>query len=126
MLFHVENRGFLLGFHGFHVSDQCFSFWLLWDTGEDHFGAWDHFFRVGQVFVQVGVVEDDSGFFVGVGVVIVFLARLGIVESEQVWTLFVWAAFFDGMALGAFLDEKLFTFGDEFGRHFEKRLERYY
>jgi len=120
MLHHVrKTRNCLFGFHGSDVSDQCFSFWLLWDTGEDHFGAWDHLFRVGQVFVQVGVVEDDSGVLVGVGVVVLFLARLGIVESVKIWTLFVWSTFFDGMALGALLDEELFTFGDEFSRHFE-------
>merc|ERR1712046_288093 len=44
-------------FHAFHVSDQSFPFWFLWNTSEDHFGAWNHFLWVGQVFVQIGIIE---------------------------------------------------------------------
>jgi len=108
----------LLGFHGFHVSDQGFSFWLLWNSGEDHFSAWNHLFWIGQVFVQVGIVENDSGVFVSIGVVIIFLSGLRPVKSKQVWSLFVWSAFIDGVALRTFLDEKFLSFSDQFSRHF--------
>ena len=39
-------------------------------------------------------------------------------KTEKIWTLFVWSAFFDGVALGALLDEEFFTFGNEFVGHF--------
>jgi len=102
----------------FQVGDQVRALVLLLQTGEDHLGSWDVFFRVGQVdFKRVGVPFHaflDVGFRVGVSG---GLAGLSSPESPQVGSSFVFASALDGVTLSATLHEKLLALVYVSGSH---------
>src|SRR5208282_6476133 len=57
-----------LGVELLDVSPQVVDFLLVLDAGEDHFGAGDLGPGVLDVFFEVGLVPDDAGVLVGVGI----------------------------------------------------------
>lgn len=94
----------------FKVGDQISALVGLLQTSEHHFRAWDVLLWILEVFEECILSPGDSLGFVGVSVAESGrLSSLASEESGQVGSDLVLATGFDGVALGASLNEELLS-----------------
>jgi hypothetical protein len=83
-----------------HVFDEIRALLLLFDSCEDHLGAWNVLFRIDQVLEHVLVGPNNAGVLIRFGVREALQgARLAAKDAPQRWSLLGIASLLDGVAL---------------------------
>src|SRR5665213_2076829 len=90
------------------IGPQIVDLGLVFDAGEYHLGARNLRSRIFDVLLEIGLVPDNAGFLIGVGIAIVGRgAGMTAVEAVELGADLVFCAFADRMAGEALLEHLL-------------------